>query len=215
MTGTVTSGSLHGRLTAMRSVGRKRGHTIWLCICTCGQTRNVTEYNLRSGNTSSCGCLSRERSAERTKIRAKHGLALTPEYRTWKSINNRCHVTTDKNYANYGGRGIVVCKRWRRVENNYSSLLRFISDMGKRPSDKHSIERIDNSKGYSRSNCRWATQIEQVNNTRRSVKLTFSGKTMTVAEWARHLGMTDDCLRTRLYKGWTIERALTQQVREW
>lgn len=107
-----------------------------------------------------------------------HGMVKTPEYRTWTHIKGRCHNPNDARYADYGGRGIKVCKRWR------NSFAAFYADMGARP-DSLTLERVDNSKGYSPKNCKWATIHEQSINKRiyknsqtgiRNVRMTKSGK---------------------------------------
>lgn len=99
-----------------------------------------------------------------------HGMHKKPEYRIWKGMKKRCNNTNEKQYKDYGGRGITVCERWK------NSFLNFYEDMGERPSDKHSLERSNNDKGYSPSNCKWATSVEQNNNRRKRMDNT-SGTT--------------------------------------
>lgn len=106
----------------------------------------------------------------------KHGQYGSVEYQTWADMKVRCLNPNNKRYADYGGRGITVCKRWLSFEN-------FLADMGTRPSNQHSLDRIDNDKGYFKENCRWATRQEQNGNRRRrrDARL-YQGK--TVAQWA-------------------------------
>ena len=133
---------------------------------------------------------------------AIHGMTDTPTFKTWLGMIIRCYQPTAGNYARYGGSGISVCQRWRY------SFTNFLEDMGKRPDGK-SIDRIDNTKGYFPSNCRWSTAKEQVINRRSTVMLSFNGDTMCKTDWARKLGITPFALNERLRK-WPVERALTQ-----
>lgn len=115
----------------------------------------------------------------------------------------RCTNPNRHDFSYYGGRGITVCKRWRE------SFATFLVDMGKRPTEKHSLDRKDNSLGYGPKNCRWATKDEQMQNTRGTRLITFRGETMGLNAWAKRLGCNKESLRTRLNK-WSIERAITQ-----
>lgn len=126
----------------------------------------------------------------------------SPEWRAWASMKKRCKSPTDKSYKNYGGRGIFVCKRWA------SSYSNFFSDMGRRPSDKHSLDRIDNDGPYSPKNCRWATAKQQSLNTRVNNFLVLNGQRLALTEWARKIGISRSGLRYRL-KEWEISKALT------
>ena len=115
------------------------------------------------------------------------------ERRLWKGMLRRCYSPKDVNYHNYGGRGIRVRRRWHTFEN-------FLADMGFRPSPKHSIERIDNAKAYGRTNCRWATQKEQLRNTRRNRWITWRGQTLVLSDWPAVCGLSFGILRYRLSK---------------
>jgi hypothetical protein len=133
----------------------------------------------------------------------------SPEYNSWASIVQRCTNPKNPNYSKYGGRGITVCDEWRE------DFATFLRDMGPRPSLRHSIDRYpDNDGPYAPDNCRWATDSQQMQNTRRTVLMTMNGKTMCLTDWAKAYGIGRIVLHRRLAKGWTLERALTAQVRK-
>jgi hypothetical protein len=151
------AGRRFGRLVAISHSGKDiRNNAVWLCVCDCGKEIVVNGSHLRTGNTRSCGCFQSDMSAQRLRT---HGMKGTPEYNTWRAMMKRCNNPNDKAYKYYGGRGINVCERWRRFEN-------FISDMGKRPTIDHSLDRIDNDGNYEPTNCKWATPKEQALNRR-------------------------------------------------
>lgn len=116
----------------------------------------------------------------------------------------RCNNPKHRRYPDYGGRGIGVDPRWDRFEN-------FFADMGPRP-EGMTLERIDNDKGYTPGNCRWATRAEQATNKRNNRVLTYQGETMCTADWARKLGVNVQLLRNRLHRGWPIERVLMPPI---
>lgn len=184
----------------------------WLCQCSCGnpRLRPVRGACLRSGNTRSCGCLQRERSAETARARATHGegggSGLTPEYLAWQNMKDRCHNPNNQDAKDYSERGIAVCDRWR---NSYEA---FLADMGRRPGPKHTLERIEVDGNYEPGNCVWATWKEQQNNRRNNLLLTHAGKMMTLAQWAEETRMPYSTLHKRLLKGWSIARLLTEKV---
>ena len=148
----------------------------WFCKCDCGTERAVHQSSLSRGVTQSCGCWRQEVSRKMmqemvgqpgwrgnngaTRIHGE-AIARTPEYRTWISMHERCR---NKDRADYGGRGIAVCERWKSFEN-------FLADMGRRPSKLLSLDRIDNDLGYSPDNCRWATKKEQQVNRRKFARI--------------------------------------------
>jgi hypothetical protein len=137
-----------------------------------------------------------------------HGMRHTKEYQTWRAMKDRCDSKTPANWRVYGGRGITVCERWR------TSFLNFLADMGQRPGPEYSLDRYPNNDGnYEPGNCRWATQMEQVANSRVSKKITIDGITQTISEWARLNGLRPSVVHRRLYKGWEIEKALKTPIR--
>lgn len=168
------TGKAFGRLTVIsraedRVTPSGRKITRWLCSCACGEQSVVYSGSLSRGLTKSCGCYSREKLVEHgKKVNLKHGQnhkgKPTPEYQAWQSMISRCERLTARGYENYGGRGISVCRQWRE------SFEQFFADMGCRPSDTHSMDRIDVNGNYEPDNCRWATKAMQSRNVRKSIR---------------------------------------------
>ena len=130
----------------------------------------------------------------------KHGMVGTKTYKSWENMKQRClNKNDDEHYKDYGGRGIKVCKRWMIFEN-------FYGDMGERPKNK-TLDRIDNNGNYCKENCKWSTQKEQNNNTRRNRLIIYRRKTQTMKQWAEELGINYTTLFWRLKNGWSVERA--------
>jgi hypothetical protein len=134
-----------------------------------------------------------------------HGQSKTRIYRVWRAMRTRCENKNCWNYERYGGRGVRVCKRWKKFAN-------FIADMGDRPTSTHQIDRIDNEGDYCPENCRWVTGSENCRNRRSNRILNFRGKSLCVTDWAERIGMSAGTLIRRLYRGWSIERMLTTPV---
>lgn len=131
----------------------------------------------------------------------------TPEYLAWINIKRRCYNKNNASYPAYGGRGIVMCERWK------NDFLAFLEDMGKRPTEQHSLDRIDVNGNYEPDNCRWALDNIQYNNKRNNVLLTHNGKTQTMSQWAKELGINNDTLWRRIKRAnMPIERALTSDM---
>lgn len=183
------------KLRSKRKVGRGYWH---LCLCECGNKKDIYDYCLKSGGTKSCGCF--QDDSRRISRPKTHGMTGTPERESWAQMKSRCRNPNNSNYHNYGGRGIDFCARWEKFEN-------FFKDMGHRPTG-FSLDRIDNNKGYSKKNCRWANSKIQMRNTRANVFITYGGETKTVSEWAEFLGIKDPTLRARLFAmNWSIKKA--------
>lgn len=137
------------------------------------------------------------------------GRGPTRVYRIWGGMVNRCTNRNNRSYPRYGGRGIKVCDAWLVFEN-------FLADMGEPDSDAHQLEREDNTAGYCKQNCRWATSKEQANNRRSSRLIEYKGRTQTASAWAEELGMKPSTILMRLNScGWSVEKTLETPVREW
>jgi hypothetical protein len=199
-------GKNFGELVVLARSGNKGSNTYWLCQCNCGQSLSVASHSLRSGATRSCGCMKSKFISESNTI---HGKWSSPEYKIYNSMIQRCNNPKNAFYYRYGGRGIRCCDSWRESFSN------FFKDIGPRPSDKHSIDRIDNNGHYDINNCRWSTSKVQHNNTSRNRMLTFQETTDTLANWAQLYKMKWATLDGRLKRGWTVEKSLTTTVRIW
>jgi hypothetical protein len=196
-------GHRSGRLVAIQPIRRLGRHIVWSCQCDCGKRSEVSAQSLVRRTTKSCGCFKRELAAENSRRRmTTHGRSGTLEYGIWSTIIDRCENQKSRSYADYGARGIAMCSEWRQ------SFERFIHDMGPRPSANHSVERIDNDKGYSPGNCRWATSVEQGANKRNNRILSFRGEQKTISQWSRVLGVSPASIRSRLGRGWTVDQTL-------
>lgn len=190
------TGKKFGFLTVLSFHSKdKAGASIFKCRCDCGSIKICYAGNLKTGKTKSCGCVD-------WKQRKTHGeasiiLGRTPEYNCWAGMIDRCSRVSSKYY---GGSGVKVCDRWRKYEN-------FLLDMGRKPSPNHSIDRIDNNGNYEPSNCRWATDTEQANNTSRNKKWEFKGTKKTMAEISRETGMNYWKIGSRIRRGISMEQA--------
>lgn len=193
-----------GRLTVECFLGYPSpGKAQWRCRCICGSAGIVVfGYNLKNGNTSSCGCFKIQRTKENNST---HGRSRTNLYHQYSGMLSRCLSVTNFRYPLYGARGITVCERWLGPDG----FLHFVDDMGPRPSLKHSIEREDNDGPYSSKNCRWATQKEQMRNRRGNVFVEVRGSRMLLLDYCESMGVPFNRIRARLHAGWNVEHALT------
>lgn len=190
--------SKYGRLTVLSRVGAKV-----ICSCDCGSgCREYFACHVRSGNTKSCGCISKE-NIEKIRPPGKHGMTYTSMWKRWIRMRERCNDKSHRAYKYYGGRGIFVSESWME------SFSQFHIDMGERPSALHTIERIDNDGPYSKENCRWATQAEQNRNKRNTIKITWLGETLPLIDWCNRYGSDYMAVHSRMFRSkWPFELAL-------
>lgn len=196
---TIVAGTKYGRLTVIEQTGRDKNHKkLYLCRCECGEEKVFIGSRLKSGHTKSCGCLSRDTVIARS---TKHSLSRTRAAASWANMMYRCYDPQEAYYHRYGARGIKVCERWHDLKN-------FFEDMGERP-EGQTLERINNDGDYEPGNCKWASPLEQSQNTSFNRQLTFNGLTLCLSEWARRAGIKRNTIEGRLDRGWSIEQALT------
>jgi hypothetical protein len=201
------TGETFGRLTVIRRVPEEpkhHGKTAWECRCACGGTTIVVAPSLLNGLTKSCGCLKKEVTGDRWRT---HGRTKTREYKSWSGAKTRCFNPKNPAWNHYGGRGITMCGEWRE------SFEAFLRDMGPCPPG-YSIDRVNNDGDYESGNCRWAPDSQQANNKRANHFIEHAGRRMTISEWDRELGFPKGTLKQRLSRGWPIDRALTEPLRE-
>lgn len=163
------TGQRFGKLVVIAYVGKKKTgeqyKSLWKCICDCGNEKITDVEALRSGHTTSCGCVHKEMIS---KLNRKHGFAHKCSlYSVWKSMNGRCSNPKDKSYKNYGGRGITVCEEW---QNDFMSFYFWAYSNGYKEEKLENglniltLDRIDNDDNYCPQNCRWVTNAEQAKN---------------------------------------------------
>ena len=188
-------GRRFGNLLVTGHAGRFRDRSYWDCLCDCGKTKRIYRSDLLCGKTRSCGCLRvRQLIARSTTHGHAHRGHQSPEYKSWANMIQRCTNHSLPEFKDYGGRGITVCKRWLDFEN-------FLADMGRKPSNRLTIERIENAGNYEPANCRWATRKEQNNNKRSNVWVESEGRRMRLADWAVALGLSYSAIHKRFTKG--------------
>jgi len=193
-------GMSFGRLTVIHFAGKnKYNQALWICECACGEECTVSSNALVGGKTRSCGCLDIERRA------TQRGESRSPEYVSWSGAKLRCEA----GHKHYGARGITISKRW----TGKNGFRNFLQDMGRKPSPELTLERKNNNGPYSPRNCKWADRLEQANNKRNNLRITFGGLTKTIPEWSRLVGLSAGTLRARLLNsGWTTRKALLEPL---
>ena len=196
------TGIRYGKYTVLGFSHIKDRKAFWTCQCECGNQNVIVGYSLKNGNTKSCGC---NKKIKATKHAHRRRTGSSRTYSTWQSMRGRCENPKHNAYSKYGNKGVTVCERWLKFEN-------FLEDMGERPVGK-TLDRKENNKGYYPENCRWATNKEQGNNKTTNHLLTFQNKTQSIAQWAEEIGIKYHTINSRIKKGWSVERTLTEPVK--
>ncbi|MDC2867518.1 hypothetical protein [Bacillus sp. BP-3] len=199
-------GDKFNRLTAIKEVGKKHGHPIWLFECECGNRKEMRASLVSSNKSKSCGCLAKELTIKRSTI---HGGEKTRLYGIWRTMKQRCTNPNAINYKIYGGRGIRVCDEWNEFPNFRSWAL------SNGYEETLTIEREDVNKGYEPENCSWITRAEQTRNTRTNMKLTINNETKCMAEWCRVYGKKKITVMKRIARGMDPIDALTKPVQKY
>lgn len=215
------TGEVIGRLTILgvapdRYDKRGKPRKYWRCQCECGSIKEIRDDGLNGRHTLSCGCMQRERVSEVNKGRTdglKYGDSRERIHNIWYLIKSRCEEPSSPNFHNYGGRGIHLCDEWSNGIEGYFRFKEWSLNNGY--SENLTIDRIDNSGNYSPENCRWVDTYVQGNNKRNNVFIEYCGKTQTLSQWARNLGVPMKSLYNRIQVlGWDIERAFNQPYRK-
>ena len=199
----MAAGQRYGRLTAIAFDHRSDGTNYWLFRCDCGNEHVTRVASVRSGGTQSCGCFRLERTAERSVV---HGHCKVAGFEAWRAMIARCYNASNPRFASYGGRGIIVCDRWRFGDGERAGFECFIADLGPKPSKRHSLDRTDNDGNYTLENCRWATPAVQMNNRRTTITVDTPWGVMPLKHLSKRTGIPYAALLSRLKRGWQHDR---------
>ena len=200
------TGEHFGRLTVTTYAGKApNGHSLWECKCSCGTFVTVSRSNLISGKQVSCGCKRKEQAG---MLNYSHGGSNSRLYSIWCNMITRTENPRGTAYNCYGGKGITISPEWRK---DFATFHAWAEANGYK--DDLTIDRIDNSKGYSPDNCRWISWKDQFNHRTTCKYLTFQGRTQSIAEWAKELDISKTALYQRIKAGWPVDKALTEQKR--
>ena len=196
------TGQKFGRLTVVRFDHKENGRKYYLCQCDCGNFKIVSNHSLKSGNTKSCSCLHKEILIQRNKDNRIHHPENERLLRIWRAMLHRCYKETDEHYDYYGGRGIKVCDDWHDFETFQKWAL------ANGYADNLTIDRLDGNKDYCPENCSWATMTVQNNHKSDTKWLTYKGKTQSLSDWCRELGLDYFRIKARLNSlGWSVKDA--------
>lgn len=206
------SGEVFGNIKVLEiTKKRKRGYVVYKCKCNnCGRIfENSLEsykYRAKQGiNTITCGCYDRHYCNF-----YKNGLSNTRLRYIYDGMKSRCYNKNNKEYKNYGGRGIIIDDNWLDKDKGFETFYNWAINNGYK--EDLSIDRINVYGNYEPNNCKWSNFEEQINNRTNTIKFEYNGVTKTLTQWAREYNIPIVTLRSRLLRGWDIERALTKKV---
>ena len=186
-------GDKRGKLTVVERSGIDRwGARLWVCLCECGNTKEMLASHINHKKMPSCGCYSNKAKGDHSRT---HGLTKTREFNSWKGMKSRCYNPKNKHYKDYGGRGISVCERW------LLSFESFYSDMGAKPDKSLSIERLDVNGDYTPENCIWADSKQQAKTRRTTLLVPWKGGFSTFREIGDELGISNGAAYRRHERG--------------
>lgn len=195
------TGLKYGRLTVLAGRTRSANGTInFQCKCECGNELYINIGNIsRQKSCAACRCNTiRKHGASGNKNR--------PLYIVWAGMKDRCNSINNEHYDRYGGRGIKVCDEWL-------DFAVFESDMLPGYAPGLEIDRIDNDRGYSKGNCRWATRKQNLNNTSQNVFVEYGGERLTITQWSEKLGVNPKSLSCRIRSGMSAAEAFSKPYR--
>lgn len=199
------TGQKFGRLTVKKFHETKNKKSYWNCVCECGTEKIVRRDQLKSGRTKSCGCLNIEKLKDGRNH--SHGFSKSRLYRTYHSMKVRCLNPNNKDYKDYGGRGIKICDEWL---NDFIIFRNWAIENGY--NDDLTIERIDVNGNYEPSNCKWVTRKVQSRNTRQNRMITINNQTKCLSDWCSYFNISRATVKDRLRNGWTEIDAITKPV---
>lgn len=208
-------GKTYGELTVTDMlINTSDNQTYAVCQCSCGNTKNVLPYMLNNGSVISCGCVKTRRAKtlsshkkSKTPWNYKGGIVREELYGTWRQMLYRCENPNSYAYKHYGLRGISVCDEWHDFASFKEWCVTYYPDRTNK-----TLDRIDVNGNYCPDNCRFVTFDVQCNNKRTSRYISFNGKTLTIGQWAEILGINYRTLSNRINRGWSVERALTEEL---
>lgn len=199
------TGQKFGRLTVInRGNNNPQGKPKWNCLCDCGCIKEFNPSSLLNGTCKSCGCLQRELASIRM---TKSGESRTRLYKIWNNMNLRCNKEKNKDYKDYGERGITVCEEWK----DFLQFKEWSINSGYQ--ENLTIDRINVNGNYSPLNCKWSTRSEQSNNCRSCIFITRENKTKTITQWSKELGFKSGTILRRYHAGTPIENLFNPVIR--
>lgn len=197
-------GTRYGRLKVIdfSHFSKDKKRTFWKCRCDCGSEVIVRADQLKNGHTKSCGCYNKD-VVRNGRFAVTHDKSKTRIYHIYTGMKTRCYNPNCSNYKDYGGRGIGICKEWL---DDFQKFYDWAVANGYE--DDLSIDRINPNGDYSPSNCRWATDIEQMNNTRRNHYISHNGERKSLKQWSEDIGFSYEKVKARMARGIPFEKAI-------